>query len=279
MLPNFVVIGAAKSGTTTLWSLLRQHPDIFMSEEKELRYFIERRNWGKGQAWYEDQFADVGGARAVGEVSPEYAMAHTYPQVVPRMAALIPDSKLIYLLRHPIERMASEWRDYTYAGSETLPIERALRDHPTYIRTSSYAWQLEQFLTAYPREQILVLLTDDLKADRNKTLRRIFSFLDVDPNWTAQEQSDQNTTVEKRLPRKHTERLYSSSLRTVARAAIPAPVRRTLNRRLTNSLAELPSSIPADLYDEIAAQLAPDIAQLGSWLGPDFNGWGIGPAA
>ncbi|MGH2725476.1 MAG: sulfotransferase family protein, partial [Actinomycetota bacterium] len=89
--PTFIVIGAMKAGTTSLWRYLRSHPQISMPEEKELDYFIAEKNWTRGRDWYVSRFAGAGDAIAVGEASPEYALAHAYPGVPGRMAELIPD--------------------------------------------------------------------------------------------------------------------------------------------------------------------------------------------
>ena len=81
MLPNFLVIGAAKAGTTSLYHYLRAHPQIYMSERKELNFFIEKDGWEKGQEWYEKQFERAGDAVAIGEASPNHSKYPLFPGV------------------------------------------------------------------------------------------------------------------------------------------------------------------------------------------------------
>src|SRR5207244_11766706 len=89
MLPTFLVIGAMKSGTTSLYRYLQAHPDVYMSEEKELNYFTGGQNWERGVSWYEAQFEKAGSARAIGEASTNYT---NYPQIaaVPERIARLP---------------------------------------------------------------------------------------------------------------------------------------------------------------------------------------------
>src|SRR5919108_5987197 len=107
MLPNLIIIGAQKCGTSALHHYLGLHPDIFMSHEKELNFFMQRKNWDKGRAWYESMFPCNATVR--GEASPGYTDYPTEPRVAERMHSLIPDAKLIYIVRHPIERMISQY--------------------------------------------------------------------------------------------------------------------------------------------------------------------------
>lgn len=109
MLPNFLIIGAAKSGTTSLYRYLRDHPQVFMAHSKELKFFASRTRWGFGPGWYAWQCSDADGAVAIGEASPSYTR---YPQrrgVPERVAQVLPDARLVYLIRHPIERMRSHY--------------------------------------------------------------------------------------------------------------------------------------------------------------------------
>ena len=116
-LPTFLIIGTMKGGTTSLYRYLRQHPEVFMPERKELNFFVdeyagppidppEERNWSRGITWYEHQFADAERERAVGEASANYSRHPTYPGVAERIAAVVPNVKLIYVMRNPIDRVS-----------------------------------------------------------------------------------------------------------------------------------------------------------------------------
>src|SRR5437016_1007207 len=108
-MPSFIVIGAQKAGTTSLDSYLRTHPQVAMSSVKETNFFVEERAWGKGRRWYEGLFDAAGTATAVGEASPTYSMFPLFAGVPERMARLLPEARLIYLVRDPIERIRSAY--------------------------------------------------------------------------------------------------------------------------------------------------------------------------
>jgi hypothetical protein len=184
MLPNLLIIGAMKCGTTSLHYYLGLHPEIFMSEEKELRFFVAERNWPKGVAWYESQFPVDAPIR--GEASPSYTMHPLYEGVPERMHGIVPDAKLIYVLRDPVERLVSNYRHACAEGQETRPFDDAvLSPGNPYLSRSLYATQLEKYLPFYPLSRILVLTQEDLKNDRRATLRRVFRYLGVDDSFAS----------------------------------------------------------------------------------------------
>src|SRR5438045_1060522 len=106
-LPTFIMIGSMKSGTTSLASYLGAQPDVFMTTPKEPRYFCDPRNFQRGVEWYRALFAGGVAASVRGEASTHYSRAMEYPGVPQRMAHLVPDVQLLYLLRDPIERIVS----------------------------------------------------------------------------------------------------------------------------------------------------------------------------
>ena len=146
MLPNLIIIGAQKSGTTSLHDYLGRHPEIGMSRLKELKFFISEGNWRKGKAWYESQFRSDRPIR--GEASPQYTYFPEYAGVPERMHSTVPEAKLIYLLRHPLDRIIAQYVHYVDAGTEERTLPEALRElegNP-YVQRSLYGMQLEQYL-------------------------------------------------------------------------------------------------------------------------------------
>ena len=132
-LPTFLIIGTMKGGTTSLHRYLRQHPEVFMPERKELNFFLdeyagppidppEERNWSRGITWYERQFAGAERERAVGEASANYSRYPTYPGVAERIAEVVPQMKLIYLMRNPIDRVLSHYLHDFANGREQRPL-------------------------------------------------------------------------------------------------------------------------------------------------------------
>src|SRR2546425_12046 len=115
--PTFLVIGAMRAGTTTLWHQLRSHPEVHMPALKEPGFFAAEHNWHRGLGWYQRLFENARGASAVGEASTCYSDAVNSPGVPQRLAKVLPDVRLIYLLRHPVDRLLSEHQWASSRGS------------------------------------------------------------------------------------------------------------------------------------------------------------------
>src|SRR5436190_1843341 len=161
-LPNLVVIGAKKAGTTSLYHYLDSHPDISMSREKELDFFVAERNWPRGPGWYRRHFnADVA---VRGEASPYYTALPTHRGVPARMANVVPEARLIYVVRDPIERLVSHYHMAIATGRERRPLRAAVADFSEswYVAHGRYWMQLEPYLRRFAPEQVLVVDQDDL---------------------------------------------------------------------------------------------------------------------
>lgn len=173
-LPNLVVIGAMKCGTTALHRTLDGHPDVAMSAPKELNFFCGARhsplaptevsveptdgriwargNWHRGLSWYARHFTAEAPVR--GESSPGYT-SPSHPEVVTRMAALIPGVRLIYLVRDPVARALSQYRHHQREGTETRSVEEAILDPASqYLSRGRYYQRLEPFLAHFPARRL-----------------------------------------------------------------------------------------------------------------------------
>jgi len=187
MLPNLIIIGAMKGGTTSLHSYLDLHPQISMSQVKELNFFIaDKPNWSKGVQWYESNFA--GDAKIRGESSPNYTMCHLFRGVPERMYSVVPEARLIYIVRDPVDRIASHYVHECYKGREKQSISKALTDleYNHYVLCSKYYMQLGQYLNCFPPSSILIMTLEDLYRDRHRTLQTVFRFLEVDDAFCHQ---------------------------------------------------------------------------------------------
>jgi hypothetical protein len=186
MLPNLLIIGAAKCGTTSLHEYLALHPEIEMSEQKELQLF-NRADWRERLDWYSAQFP--AGAPVRGESSPTYAFYPYLPSVPERAREMIPEAKFIYLVRDPIDRAIANYVEMYSLRLEHRPIDVALSDldpaNP-HLCSSRYATQLERYLACFDPDRVLVLDSGDLRHRRDATLAEVFRFLDVDPGFSSE---------------------------------------------------------------------------------------------
>jgi hypothetical protein len=274
-LPTFLVIGAMKAGTTSLWSYLRAHPQVRMSDEKELDFFVAEKCFDRGLGWYEAQFEPVpAGTVAVGEASTNYTKHPLFDGVPARAAAALPHAKIVYVVRQPFERMRSHWFHARAAGWEHRSFARAITTDPQYVDVSSYGSQLARWLEHFPRDQIAVHTSEQLRADRAATIARLLRFLGVD-EIALPVDDEAHRASEKPAPRRRLATMLAAvpGASHVARVA-PAAVRREYGRRTTISVerdAVLPGTLERELREHFAAEAKP----LRSFLGGGFDCWGL----
>jgi len=221
-LPNLLVIGAAKAGTTSLHSYLSLHPEIFMSQRKELNFFDDRSRWNKGVEWYKSNFNDEFPVN--GETSPQYSRYPRNAGVPERIKQVLGTPRMIYLIRDPVDRVVSYYSHMVQRSPATPEFEEVLAnidtDSEEYIQGSSYFLQLSQYLKFFPRESILVVLQERLKDDRRGTLKAIFQFLGVNAEfWSEQFTHHLNVAEAKTRIAPWFEALAPQSLKTELRRA------------------------------------------------------------
>ena len=178
--PNFFIIGAEKAGTTSLCELLAAHPSVFISEPKEPNFFTRADVTADELADYTALFAEGSGAAAVGEASTTYSKALTYPGTAERIAAFAPAARILYIARHPLRRLESQWLQRRHVGLDVgLTFDAALRSVPAYIDASLYWRNISAYRNHFPDDRILVLFLEDLAVDREAERDRCLRFLDL----------------------------------------------------------------------------------------------------
>jgi hypothetical protein len=184
-LPNLIVIGGLKCGTTSLHHYLGLHPEIGMSRPKELNFFVAELNWDLGENWYANHFSAADPMR--GETSPHYTNEPRFSGVAERMAAVLgDDAKVVYMVRDPIDRMLSHYLHNVGGGYETRPMDEAFADtESAYVQRSLYARQAEPYLEHLGAERIAFVTREDLRDRRAETMRRMFAFAGVDEGFTS----------------------------------------------------------------------------------------------
>jgi Sulfotransferase domain len=197
---DFLVIGAQRSGTTSLWQALASHPELQLPSSKEAPFFSHDEQFERGLDWYTKEFfSQADSRRSRGTASPHYMMGGPnadVPEVARRIRATVPDVKLIAVLRDPIARAQSHHRMVVHRGRETRSFDQAARallepralqrarrrpmEEQPYLVQGEYGRILGAYLDLFPRVQLHVLLTTELESEPLQTLRKIFSFLDVE---------------------------------------------------------------------------------------------------
>jgi len=279
MLPTFLVIGAAKAGTTSLYEYLRAHPQIFMPQRKEPDFFSLPERWDHGLDWYESLFRRADDALAVGEASTSYSKHPHLPDVPERIASVIPEAQLIYMLREPIARMRSQYLFRVVNEWEKRPIEEALLEDPLYIDCSRYAHQLEQYLTVFERDRILIITSEGLQQNRLKTISSVYRFLGVDSTiGPAVLKSEFNRAVDKRVSRGRL--LNRGTLRRIPgykdlAPYIPDAFKSLVTRPVSKKVDVDKTRIGEPFRRELENKLRDDVCRLRSYMTDDFDGWGI----
>ena len=274
-LPNLIIIGAQKCGTSVLHYYLSLHPEVSMSNPKELNFFIEERNHSRGLEWYSRHFDPS--ARCRGEASPNYT---AYPQhlgVPERMAAAVPDARLVFIVRDPVERITAHWI-HNYAKRREKGDLRATLLHPntSYVTRSKYFMQLQRFLEHYPQEQILVLDQRELRDERMPTLRRLFDFVGVDPDFQHPKfEQVRHSTSRKKRATKLGMRVQKASRSNWGRH-VPRRAWLALDAALPLSkpIAK-PEGVTEALGPEVMEVLHEDAERLRAQTGKEFAHWSV----
>lgn len=294
-LPTFLIIGAAKAGTSSLYHYLQQHPEIFMSPLKEPRFFTfeDRAPRFSGPltlmnstsvtdlAAYRALFDGVRGEKAIGEASAIYL--YYYETTPERIQRHVPDAKLIVMLRNPVERAYSSFVYLVAEGYETLDFERALEEEERrildhwapmfhYVRRGRYLAQVRRYLEVFGANQVGIFLYEDFARDPGDVVRDIFRFLGVQHTYTPDLSVRYNVSG---IPRY---RLLHAALRHLRRAkpffppAVSEPVSRiasTLRRRTLVA----PPPMSTETRKRLRELYMPDVLGLQDLIGRDLSRW------
>lgn len=183
MLPDFVIVGTMKGGSSALTRGLGNHPDVFVADGKEMHFFDE--HFDRGLDWYGACFSAAGDGQVVGEATPRYM---NDPVVVDRMVATLPKGKFIAILRNPVDRAYSHYWHNQRRGREARGFEEAIADQNpeseifAYLDLSYYTERLQRLESGAGNDGLLVLLNEDLRHKREDTLNKAWEFIGVDPS-------------------------------------------------------------------------------------------------
>jgi hypothetical protein len=295
-LPNFLIIGAPKCGTTSVYHYLRQHPDVFMPDRKEPKFFAyeggmplfnspdggERDTVVTSIEAYRALFDGVTTERAVGEASTTYLY---WPDAVHRIHRYLPNPKLIAILRNPVERAYSNFLHQRRWGREPVgDFAAALRAEPEriaqnwgpfwhYLAQGRYRSQLERYHRVFERKSIRVYLYDDLVRDPLALLRDIFRFLEVDDAFVPDVSLRYQVSSQQRVPSLGRLVRSKSRFKVALRPLLPDPLRRFLIEREAK-WNHLPGpTIDARLHRRLIEEHTDEISKLAALLDKDLSSW------
>lgn len=304
-LPNFLVIGAAKSGTTALYEYLKPHPQIFMSEIKEPHFFAMQgqevvfhgpkdqeyvdQEFVNTQEAYEALFADVVDEVAIGEASAFYL--YYAERTAPRIRAAVPDAKLIVLLRNPTKRAYSSYTHMMRDVRETMSFEDALKQEETriqagwfpiwhYVNAGFYYENLKRFFDLFPQEQIRVYLQDDFKKDSSAIVRDVYEYLGVDPDFQAEMGQSHNVSyIPKRRNLQRVRQFLlqpNNPVKDAIKPLLPAKMRKRMVRSVANRIEEANFeriAIPPETHAHLIHIFQDDILKLQTLIDRDLSAW------
>lgn len=296
-LPNFLILGAAKSGTSALYAYLSQHPDVFMSPRKELRYFsyTAAQNTPTHRTYfhqsvktieeYQSHFSEVKHEKAIGEDSPMYLYTQGTAEEIHR---IIPAVRLIAILRNPIDRAYSaflhavrDWREPVPDFRAALALEEeriadgwGMLWH--YKKAGLYCEQLTRFIRVFQPEQLKVVLYDDLVNDPLSLVQSLYRFLEVEHTFIPDMNSRPNTTgyPKSKLVYELLRRVLinQNPLKTLSRKILPEKWRKSVSYKLKMSnIQKVP--MPPDIRSELSGFYEQEIINLQDLLHRDLSNW------
>ncbi|MEK6676437.1 MAG: sulfotransferase [Planctomycetota bacterium] len=287
-MPDFLIIGAAKSGTTTLHQLLGKHPRVFVSRIKEPEFFAVDAVYERGVAWYQALFQDAKPDQLSGEASTAYTRWPQFPEASDRISRMLSNVKLMYVMRHPIDRAYSH---YVHRVTRELyphqPIRWTFEEHvkrdPMCLDGSRYMDQIDRYLRFYPKEAFLLLLTEDLNRRPVETVGKAWGFLGLDE--VAVDNADKKSNEGSEIRDGRIRRYTMSPLRRIPilrnlKGVIPKGAKDRLFQWLNRSpygkwveRRHTPQLMLPETRARLVEEFRPHNRRLGEFLGRDLSHW------
>lgn len=301
-MPNFLIIGAMKSGTTSLYYYLKQHPQVYMSPVKEPNFFaLEGETLGFNgpegpelvNRWICDEatttveeyralFEGVSNETAIGEASPWYLYS---PEAPLRIRRHIPESQLIVILRNPVDRAFSAFSQFARDGREPLrDFTRALQAEEERIKNNwKWIWhyrtmgfyygQLKRYYETFDREQIRVYLYEDLKTDMVGVLHDVFGYLGVDDTFTPDTSRKLNVSGTPKSRLLFTLMEKPNPVRSFLRPFLPIKARRRISTALQDANIVRSEPLRQETRRELIEVYRQDMLKLQDLIERDLSGW------
>lgn len=260
-LPDFLIIGSMKCGTSTLQVQLEAQPGIFMTSPKEPSFFSDDHIYAKGFGWYSSLFSDASSSDLLGEASTHYTKLPTYPKTLDRMKAVLENPKLVYIIRNPVERAMSHYiHEWTEARMGNDLIE-ALNKHPELVEYGRYAMQITPFIDQIGVNNIFLSSLEQLKVDPEGELKKIARFIGLEHTVRWDDEIGVQNVSSERMRRFPLQDILidSSPARILRHAFVPKSIRRRI--RQARSIRKRPH-LPDDLRRKLEQVFLKDRKEL-----------------
>lgn len=287
MLPNFIIVGAPKAGTTSLYHYLSEHPQVFMSNPKEVNFFSREEIEEQGLYYndfkvknldeYKKLFTDAENAKAIGEGSVSYLF---YPNTPRKIKDILPDAKIIMLLREPVERGYSHYLMDYRLGLVSLSYDEIVKKsthhkhahlyYQQYVELGLYYEQVKRYLDLFGSEQVKIYFQEDLRQDTEKIILNLYDFLEIDRSVMPNIEREHNAFS---MPKSNlVHRLYSSYfIRTIFSFIFSDGIK----EKIKNTFFETKKKPKLDetLKQQLLEIYRPDIQKLEQLIGRDLSDW------
>lgn len=280
-LPNFIIIGAGKCGTTSLHDYLNQHPQIYICPKKETFFFINEVVRSKYKPWgavtdiedYRALFADAAEDSVIGEISTNY---YAHPESAQLIYNLIPEVKIIAILRDPAERAFSSYQMHVIEGLENRDFARIIDKDIKYVKRGFYCAQLRPFFNRFDRHQIKIFLYDDLCKDPTLFIQDLFRYIEIDPNFIPNMNKrgregglPKNKALHNIVTKKNILRTFIASM---LKLFMPLELRQKIRSNLVKD-NRYKAKLSADSRNKLIEIYRSDILQLQDLIQRDLSGW------
>lgn len=284
-LPNFIIGGAQKSGTTSLYYQLKQHPEVFLCDPKEPRYFLYEIAMAtepekiEGRALhfptrtleeYAALFEDSTGYKAIGEASAHYLFS---PEVAVKIKDTIPDARMIFILRNPIDRAYSNYWHAVRLGIEDRKVEDALAVTESRVTLGRYAATLDQWFEVFAPEQVKLLIFDDFVKDNSAVFADTCRFLEIDDSFTPDMSAkNKGGQMKNRRLGVFLEKTRTNPLVQSIKPILPRRVRNTFGEVRHRNFEKAPP-LPRAVVSRLADYYREDIGRLETMVDRDLSFW------
>ncbi len=264
--PDFIIIGAMKCATSSLHEQLALQPGIFMTELKEPNFFSNDEQYDRGMEWYLSHFAPAKPDDICGESSTHYTKLPTYPQTIDRLFQHFPNVKLIYVMRHPIERLVSQYIHEWTEKVISVGINQAVNEYPELIAYSQYSMQLKPYFDTFGQERVLPVFFERMVAHPQEELERVCRFIGYKgkPVWNHELKAQNVSTERMRQSWWRDFLVEAPGLKQLRRWFIPKSFRTWVRSLWT--MKKKPELDPQQI-EKLRSIFDEDLAVLGSWLG------------